>query len=182
MRLTSRRLNAPVVALRLKVGRAIPVARESHSQDRSCWERVAAMFLAVRSAKPAAVVSVTIWAAYGTDWSDASVVLIRSVHRDDRYGCSVDRMDDMSRLMAEKFQDAVRAEIRAERAAQGIPRWRDLAHAVGISERTLIRYVAEGGERRDIPIDVLARLCAELGVSVLTLVERAELRLAREDG
>ena len=72
----------------------------------------------------------------------------------------------------EDFNRAVGAQMRAEIAAHGYS-VKGVAEAMGIARGVLIRYL--DGER-NIPISVVARLTDVLGVSMSTLVRRAEDR------
>jgi len=90
-------------------------------------------------------------------------------------------MEQSVRQHAERLQDAMRAEIRAEKAAQGVSRWKDLARNVGVSERTIFRYAIDGNDPRNIPLDVLIALCDALDVAPHEMMLRAEARVARDD-
>lgn len=89
-------------------------------------------------------------------------------------------MDTEAADRATRFQEAVRGELRAEKAARGISRWEDVANAAGISSRSLQRYVADRGERRDIPIPTLDLICSALGTDIVTITRRAEARLTED--
>ena len=81
----------------------------------------------------------------------------------------------------ERVQSAVAAEIRAERAAQGLSQ-SELAERAGIRQNTLSRYTtADDDKRRDIPYVAFADIAAALGLTPRELAERAERRLDSRD-
>lgn len=79
-----------------------------------------------------------------------------------------------------KYAEAIAAELRAERAAK-TPRLtvEALGERAGLHKQTLLRYL---NGTRDIPMPVFYDLAQALGVNPIELVERAERRLASEEG
>lgn len=70
----------------------------------------------------------------------------------------------------DRFNTAVAAELRAERARKGTT-YAALIADTGIAQSTLQRYLK--GER-DIPLPAFQDLCLALGVSPRIIFERAE--------
>lgn len=71
------------------------------------------------------------------------------------------------------FGIALAEQLRAERSAARLSQ-RKLAELTGMSEQTVMRYL---NGTRDIPMSNLADLAHALGLSVQTVVERAEQRI-----
>lgn len=71
---------------------------------------------------------------------------------------------------ADLFNEAVAAELRAERARQGIS-FDDLVTRSGVSKSSVQRYL--GGDRA-IPIPSLVDLCRALNIDPRVVFERAE--------
>ncbi len=86
-------------------------------------------------------------------------------------------MATLNRDPAEGLNAAVAAELRAERAAQGVS-IADLGDRSGISKSTLLRLL---NEKRLIGMEALNDIATALGVRATTIVGRAERRLAGED-
>jgi transcriptional regulator with XRE-family HTH domain len=81
----------------------------------------------------------------------------------------------------ERIQAAVAAEIRAERAAQGLSQL-ELAERAGMKQNTLSRYTAtDDAKRRDLPYTAFAEIAKALGLTPRELAERAERRLEGQD-
>lgn len=83
-----------------------------------------------------------------------------------RYGHIVADVTDYG----DRFNAAVAAELRAERARKGIT-YAAIIASTGIAQSTLQRYFK--GER-DIPLPAYQDLCRALGVSPRLVFERAE--------
>lgn len=73
---------------------------------------------------------------------------------------------------------AIAISLNVEREAAG---WtlEDLAKELGLSEQTLGRYLTR--RSRSIPVDVLTRACAAIGVPLVDVVSRAEQRLSHAE-
>lgn len=70
----------------------------------------------------------------------------------------------------DRFNEAVAAELRAERARKGST-YAEIIEATGIAQSTLQRYLK--GER-DIPVPAYMDLCRALQVDPRLIFERAE--------
>ena len=74
--------------------------------------------------------------------------------------------------------EAFAAQLRAERAAQGLTQ-DELSKRSGIGKQTILRI--ENGQRV-MDTAQLGDLCRALGISIITFVMRAEERLQQEQG
>lgn len=83
----------------------------------------------------------------------------------------------MSNTYGDRIQQAVAAELRAERGAQDVT-FDVLAERTGMPKATLSRYFKG---TRDIPMSALAAICDGLGLTVLAIIDRAQARLDKQD-
>lgn len=85
------------------------------------------------------------------------------------------------RMGAPDYVSAVRAQIRAERAAAGLTQ-EELGRRAGMSKMTIRRHEGADPSRATAPdVEQLAALCEAFGIKVSTLLARAEQRLVRVD-
>ena len=79
-------------------------------------------------------------------------------------------------MNTDAFATAIAISLNVEREAAG---WKleDLARELGLSEQTLGRYLTR--RTRGLPVDVLTRACAIIGVPVAEVVASAERRMGR---
>lgn len=77
-------------------------------------------------------------------------------------------------MSTDNLADAIAVSLNLEREAAG---WtlEALADELGLSEQTLGRYLTR--RTRSIPVDVLTKACAAIGVPLVTVVSRAQERL-----
>lgn len=80
--------------------------------------------------------------------------------------------------VSREFDAAVAAEIRAEVARQGLARTA-VGKAAGVDAKSWTRYFVN--TERDIPLQVLSRVCDILGVRVSDIIERAESHVVPAD-
>lgn len=78
-----------------------------------------------------------------------------------------------------RLQSALRAQIRAEIAAQGLKQ-ADTARRVGMHTSTLSRYLNDS-EDRGMPFDIISEIAEALGLPINELIARAERRMDDED-